>query len=89
MARKIRAQQTLNTIHKIRNPRTSELLREPEDIERAFEDYYRTLYAQPTAAEEESVKAFLEGLDLPSIGEEQNRLLNSDITEKEMLQLVE
>ena len=74
LARKIRAQQTLNTIHKIRNPKTNELLREPEEIERAFEDYYRTLYAQPTAAEEDNTMAFLEGLDLPLIGEEQNRL---------------
>ena len=84
MARRIRVQQTSRTIHKIRYPKTNELLKEPEEIEGAFEEYFRTLYTQPAAADEESIKTFLEGLDLPSIGEGQNQFFNSDITEEEV-----
>ena len=43
LARRIRVQQTLNTIHNIGNPKTNELLNEPEEIKEAFEEYYRTL----------------------------------------------
>ena len=80
MARRIRVQQTSRTIHKIRYPKTNA----SEEIEGAFEEYFRTLYTQPAAADEESIKTFLEGLDLPSIGEGQNQFFNSDITEEEV-----
>ena len=59
-------QQKLNTVHKIRDPTTDELVREPEDIERVFVDYYKALYTQPTAAEPDRMKEFLDGLELPS-----------------------
>lgn len=36
LARRIRVQQTLHTIHKIRNPQNNELLSEPEEIERVL-----------------------------------------------------
>lgn len=42
------------------------------------------LYTQPDAADEESITTFLEGLELPSIGEEDNEFLNSEITAEEL-----
>ena len=84
LARRIRMQQKLNTVHKIRDPTTDELVREPEDRERVFVDYYKALYTQPTAAEPERMKEFLDGLELPSIGRIQNDLLTSDITAEEL-----
>ena len=84
LARRIKMQQKLNTVHKIRDPTTDELVREPEDIERVFVDYYKALYTQPTAAEPDRMKDFLEGLELPSIGRIRNDLLTSAITEEEL-----
>lgn len=38
MVRLIKKQQTLRTIHKIREPEASKILYEPEEIEKIFED---------------------------------------------------
>ena len=84
LARRIRKQQALNTIYKIRDPQTNDLLTEPDEIERVFREYYQNLYTQPAAADEQDMENFLDRLDLPSIGEEQNTLLTADITEEEM-----
>lgn len=59
-----------------------QLLSEPEVIERVFKDYYENLYTQPTAKEDCEMKEFLDSLDLPAIGDEQNRKLISSITKK-------
>ena len=84
LARRIRKQQALNTIYKIRDPQTNELLTEPDKIERVFREYYQFLYTQPAMADEQDIRDFLDRLDLPSIGEEQNKLLTAIITEEEI-----
>lgn len=40
LAKRIRKQQAINTIHKIRDPYTNEIIHEPEDIERVFQRFY-------------------------------------------------
>lgn len=84
LAKCIRKQQVLNNIHKIRDPHTSELTDKPEDIEKIFRGYYERLYTQPVSAHEEEMRAFLNSLDLPSIGYLQNETLTADITIEEV-----
>lgn len=45
LARRLRKQQASNTIQKIRNPQTNQLIHEPDKIEIIFEEYYRKLYS--------------------------------------------
>ena len=52
-----RVQQTLNNIYKIRNPKTDELLRKPDEIEE-FEDYYRTLYTHNQPQQRKEYEGF-------------------------------
>ena len=88
LAKRIRKQHALNTIQKIRDPRTNELIHEPEGIENIFKGFYKKLYTQPPAANEEEVRHFLEQLDLPSIGSRQNERLTADITTEEIIQAI-
>ncbi len=84
LARRLRNKQQLNTIHRIRKSTTNSLVHTPEEIENEFEGYYKKLYSQPFTAEDETIKTFLNSLDLPKTGETQNALLCSQITEKEL-----
>ena len=84
LARRLKVQQASHIIHKIRDPVTKQLLFEPEEIERVFKDYYENLYTQPAAKRDCEMKELLDSLDLPAIGEEQNKKLTSSITKKEL-----
>ena len=88
LARRLRNKQQLNTIHGIREPTTNSLVYTPEEIENVFEGYYKKLYSQPLAADDGTIKTFLDSLDLPKIGEAQNALLCSEITEEELEQAI-
>lgn len=57
---------------------------EPEDIQHAFELYYKKLYNQPTNVDITKIETFLSSLDLPSIGEQQNKEIMSEITAEEL-----
>ena len=84
LAWKLRKQQNERSIFKIRDPDTNIIAYTTEEIQKSFEKYYRKLYSQPTAAEPPLVQNFLESLDLPMIGEVQNKLLTMDITATEI-----
>lgn len=84
LARRLRKQQAINTIHKLRNPQTNKLSHEPDKIERIFEEYYKKLYSKPLSADENAIRSFLDTLDLPSIGETQNDTIVSQFTAKEL-----
>ena len=56
----------------------------PEEIQESFETYYNNLYSQCNLAGASTVKQFLETLDLPSIGEEQNKFITQEITRAEI-----
>ncbi len=74
----------MSTTHKIRDPKTNTLQIEPEKIDKVFENYYKKLYTQPDSAGKETIRSFLNPLDFPTIGEEQNKYINSYITAKEL-----
>lgn len=84
LARRLKAQQASHTIYKIRDPLTKQLLFEPEEIEMVFKHYYENLYTQNIKKEDHEMKKFLDSLNLPTIGEEQNKRLISHITKKEL-----
>uniref|UniRef100_A0A3Q3ASL9 Reverse transcriptase domain-containing protein n=1 Tax=Kryptolebias marmoratus TaxID=37003 RepID=A0A3Q3ASL9_KRYMA len=88
LAKRIRKQQTLNTISKIRNPHTGELTEKPEEIEGIFREYYEKLYTQPEIALEEEMRTFLSELDLPTIGKLQNETLTATITIEEVKEAI-
>lgn len=84
LARRLCKQQSNHTNNKIRNPETQQLLYDPEEILNVFEDYYKKLYSKPPSADEDTIRHFLDTLDLPSIGEMQNNILTTDITQEEI-----
>lgn len=47
LAKCIRKQQAINTIHTIKDPCTNETIHEPENIEKIFRGFYKKLYTQP------------------------------------------
>lgn len=81
---RIKKQQAKNTIYKIRNTKPQKVCNRLEDIQKSFELYYKDLYTQPHRADTLTIKRFLDSLDLPSIGEQQNRILRAEITIEEL-----
>ena len=55
-----------------------------KEIQQCFENYYKDLYSQPDSPESPSIINFLNSLDLPSIGTEQNRMMTCEITKQEL-----
>lgn len=55
----------------------------PKDINKIFEDFYTELYSRQTYDETPATQC-LEGLTLPNITEEQNAILNAQVTHKEI-----
>uniref|UniRef100_A0A3B5R1I6 Reverse transcriptase domain-containing protein n=1 Tax=Xiphophorus maculatus TaxID=8083 RepID=A0A3B5R1I6_XIPMA len=81
---KLRKQQAERTIHKIRNPLDGQLETEEEKIQQCFQNYYRKLYSQTHVDNNQEVNTFLSKLELPTVTEEQNKLLVSTITSEEI-----
>ena len=84
LARKLRKQQADSTIFKIKDPSTQKLQTEPKEIENSFYQYYSKLYSLEGAPNKDSIRAFIDKLDLPCIGEIQNKRILAEITSKEL-----
>ena len=84
LARRLRTQRVINSIHGIRDPSTNSMANDPDEIQRIFKDYYESLYSQPDQADDESTQQFLQSLDLPSIGKLQNDDLIAPISKEEL-----
>ena len=84
LARRIRKQQALNTIHKIRDPQSGQIKHNVAEIEKIFKDYYKNLYTQLPSSSKEAKRQFLNSLDLPTIGVSQNNDLTAPITHEEV-----
>ena len=84
LARRLRKQQESMMVNKIRSIDGNNVYYKPIEIEKEFEKYYTKLYSQPPEADKETIRQFLETLDLPTIGEAQNTVLMSQITDKDI-----
>lgn len=81
---RLRKQKAESSTFEIRDPQTKKTHLKLEDIQHIFENYYRELYREPNTTSPQEINTFLESLDLPSIGEEQNKALVADITKEEI-----
>lgn len=63
-----------------KNPITGKISNNVKDIQNSFEHFYRTLYSQLPQVHTQSISHFLDSVDLPSIGTEQNKILMAAIT---------
>ena len=61
--RGLEQQQGKNMIYKIRNPKTQKVCSDSEDIQHAFELYYKDLYTQPAMADITTIETFLSSLE--------------------------
>ncbi len=80
---RLQKQQTENTVYRIRDPATKKVTYRLEGIQKAFENFYQSLYTQPTPFERK-VEEFLSQLDLPSLGKLQNEKLTKEISPEEI-----
>lgn len=84
LAKKIRKKQISQSVYKILDIKTGQIYHDLEEIDAAFQSYYKNLYSQPVLETKEKIITFLDSLDLPTIGDHQNKCLTSQITEKEL-----
>lgn len=84
LAGRIRKQQAESSINKLHDPKSNQIKHKPKEIESIFRDYYKDLYTQSPTSSQGEIKAFLDTLDLPSIGTEQNKCITNPITEEEI-----
>lgn len=84
LAWKLKKKVAENTIHRIRDPKTKEIKSKLSEIHEAFELFYKTLYSKVPGGSITQIDTYLNSLDLPTLNEEQNRMLTADITEEEL-----
>lgn len=84
LARRLRKQHTDTAIHKIKNPISQKIETKPEEIEKIFREYYQKLYSQDETVNKWYIRNFLYSLDLPSIGEIQNKTITKEISLEEL-----
>lgn len=84
LAWKLKKKIAENTIYKIRDPRTKVIRNKLNEIQEAFEIFYRTLYSEVPGGTVTQIDSFLNSLDLPTLDEEQNQTMTADITEEEL-----
>lgn len=73
-----------NTIFKIKNPITKVVENKTEKIQESFELFYRELYSQPQADNENQIEEFLNKLELPELSDLQREGLIQPVSAKEL-----
>ena len=81
---RLRKQQADNSIYKIRNPYSGNIETKTERIQQSFEMYFKSLYSQPRMNNDFQIESFLATLNLPTITNEQNDKLLSEIKIEEL-----
>lgn len=87
LARKLKKQQADSTIYKIRDPNKNTIESKQDKIQGIFETFYKRLYSG-TSVDVSQINSFLDELILPTLTEEQNQFLVSEITESELMQTI-
>lgn len=88
LARRLQKQQAETTVDKIYDPKTNQLNYKPKEIENIFREYYKELYTESPASNQEDIKTFLDSLDMPSIGTKQNEQVTAKITIDEIRKII-
>lgn len=83
LAYKLKKQQLENTIYKLRDPQTNNLVSKLDNIQEIFLFFYKQLYTQPQV-EENYIIDFLDTINLPRVSDSQNKCLISEITDLEV-----
>ena len=86
LARRLRKQQADRTVYKLLDPKTNKIKCKQEEIESIILNYYRELYREVSTPSDEDTRAFLDKLDLPSIGQPgaENTRLTANISIEEI-----
>ncbi len=85
LAWKLRKKTAENTIYKIRYPRTKMIKKNKQnEIQEAFEVFYKKLYSRVPGGNETQIDTYLNSLKLPTLNEDQNKRMFTDITEEEL-----
>lgn len=84
LAYKLRKQQADNTIYKIKDPKTKDIHHQMKEIKDCFKEYYEKLYSQPQVDNDQKMETLLKSLNLPTLTEDQNKALISQITKEEI-----
>lgn len=87
LARKLKKQQAESTIYKIRDSHKNTIESKQDKIQGVFETFYKRLYSS-TYVDDNQINSFLDALDLPTLTEDQNQVLVSEITESELMQTI-
>lgn len=88
LAKKLRKRQVAQSIYKIKDPKTGKFHSNLDEIDSIFRTYYERLYTQPQLEGKEKIHHFLNSLDLPSIGNQQNEYLTKKITKEELVSIL-
>lgn len=84
LAWKLKKKIAESTIHRIRDPRTKVIKNKLSEIQEAFELFYKTLYSKVSGGSVTQIDTYLNSLELPTLNEEENRMMTADITEEEL-----
>lgn len=84
LARRLRKQQADITVYKLHDPKENQIKYHPSEIENIFTDYYKKLYKETSTTNSKDIQEFLNSLDLPSIGKNQNECITKPITTAEI-----
>lgn len=88
LAWKLKKKIVENTITKIKHPETGNMMTNLRKIQEAFESFYKTLYAKVPGGAEYEIDNFLNSLYLPSLNEEQNKIMIAEVTETELMKAI-
>ena len=87
LARQLRKLESDRTIHKIKSEQGTPLT-SLKDINNRFKEFYEVLYSSKTNAAPGDMEHFLDQINLPSLTQRDNNLLNKDITITEIIETI-
>lgn len=77
-----------NTVAIIKHPETGNIMTHLNKIQDVFESFYKTLYAVDPGGAEYEMDNFLNSICLPSVNEEQNKMMIVEVTESELMNAI-
>lgn len=80
LAYKLRKQQAERVVYKIKDPISKQMKYDLQEIHSCFEKYYKNLYARMASKGDKSPEYLLASLNLPTITEDQNKALLTNVT---------